>query len=76
MNALQEYLEHHYIKVSTLAEAAGIPRTTLYRYTSGGGDVWNMSIYTFSKLAHALGMTTDEFIAELQAVEHGDGTAD
>lgn len=76
MDTLREYLELHYIKVSSLARASGVPASTLYKYTSGGASVWNMSIYTFAKVAHALGMTSDEFIAELEALEHGDGAAD
>lgn len=76
MNTLQRFFDANYIKVSQLARAAGIPKTTLYKYTSGGGDVWNMSVYTFAKLAHALGMTADGLIAELEALEHGDGAAD
>lgn len=77
MDTLRLYLDAHYIKVSELAKAAGIPRTTLYKYTSGGGSVWNMSIDTFARMAHALGMTADGLIAELRELEarHGDGAA-
>lgn len=75
MNALAIYLERHYIQVSALARASGVPASTLYKYTSGRSDVWNMSIYTFTKIAHALGMTADDFIKELRAVENGDGAA-
>lgn len=75
MNTLHEYLERNYIKVSSLARAAGVPATTLYKYTSGRSSVWNMSIQVFSKLARALGMTADGLIAELEAVERGDGPA-
>ena len=75
MNALAMYLERHYIQVSALARASGVPASTLYKYTSGRSDVWNMSIYTFAKIAHALGMTSDEFIEELKALENGYGAA-
>lgn len=76
MGTLARYFERHYIQISSLARTAGVPASTLYKYTSGRSSVWNMSIHTFAKLAHALNMTTDEFIRELQAVENGDGAAD
>lgn len=69
MNALKTYITRHYIKVSALAEEADIPRTTLYNYMSGTGDIWNMTITTFIRLAHALGMTADELVAELEKIE-------
>lgn len=76
MNAFAEYLERHYIQVSSLARASGVPASTLYKYSSGRSDIWNMGVYTFAKVAHALGMTADDFMHELQAVGHGDRAAD
>lgn len=78
MNALKSYVTYHCINISALAEKADIPRTTLYNYMSGTADFWNMSVYTFMKLAKALGMTADELIQRLQEIEaeDGDGSTD
>lgn len=43
MTALAIYLERNYIKVTALARAAKVPPTTIYKYTSGGGDFRNMN---------------------------------
>jgi transcriptional regulator with XRE-family HTH domain len=75
MDTLGQYFQQRYIQVSSLAKTAGVPASTLYKYTSGRSSVWNMSIHTFSRLAHALGMTSDEFIEELKALENGNGAA-
>lgn len=71
MTALAIYLERNYIKVTALARAAKIPPTTIYKYTSGGGDFRNMNIDAFMAIAHALGMTGDALYAELCRIEAG-----
>lgn len=74
-NPLRELLDKRSINIADLARKADIPKTTLYNVTGGRGDVWNMSVYVFIRLAHALGMTADELVAELRAIEAG-GTDD
>jgi predicted transcriptional regulator len=72
MKPLHVLLERRFIKVAALAREAGIPPTTLYKYISGTGDVFNMGVQTFMRLAHALGMTSEELFDELRAIEAGD----
>lgn len=71
-NPLRELLDKRSINIADLARKADIPKTTIYSVTGGRGDVWNMSVHVFIKLAHALGMTADELVAELRAIEDGD----
>ena len=69
MKPLAVYLDRNCISIAKLARESGLPATSIYQYTSGRGDVMNMGIGAFMKLAHALGMTADEFAEELQAIE-------
>lgn len=71
MTALAIYLERNYIKVTALARAAKVPPTTIYKYTSGGGDFRNMNIDAFMAIAHALNVSADELYNELKAIEAG-----
>lgn len=68
MKPLQIYLDRNCISIAKLAREAGLPATSLYQYTSGKGDILNMGIGSFMKLSSALGMTADEFAAELLAI--------
>lgn len=72
MRPLSVFFERRHIKISALARDAGIPPTTLYKYISGGGDVHNMGVHTFMRLARALGMTGDELYDELEAIAAGE----
>ena len=71
MKPLGVLLERRYIKVTALARAAGLPPTSIYKYTSGNGCIWNMSIDSFLAIAHALDMTGEELYKELKAIEAG-----
>ena len=71
-NPLRKCLMRRHINVADLARAADVPKTTIYAVTGGRGDVWNMGVGSFIKIAHALGMTANELIAELIEIEAED----
>ena len=71
-NPLRELLDKRSINIADLARKADIPPTTIYNVTGGHRSVWGLSVYVFIRLAHALGMTADELVAELRAIEAGD----
>lgn len=68
-NPLRVMLDKRSINIADLARKADVPKTTLYSVTGGRGDVWNMGLVSVVRIAHALGMTVDEFVAEVIETE-------
>ena len=64
---LKDLFKQRSINVQAFAREHDLKPTTLYNILSGSTDIDNVGIFTFKKIAHGLGMSSDE-LAELLEV--------
>ena len=66
---LQQAIERRGYTINQLAARANVPVSNIYNITRGRSKVGNMGISAFMRIAHALGMTADELLAELDTYD-------
>ena len=72
MHPLQKAIESRGYTINSFATHAGISPQVIYNITSGKRTIDRMGVSQFGTIAHALGLTIDELISELEA-DDGEG---
>lgn len=63
---LKVLIMEHSKNINAFCEKADLPRSTIYTVLKNDERVANMSLDTFIKIAHALGMTADELLEKIK----------
>lgn len=63
-NKIKDILDQRGIKPATFAKQIGVPQTTMSTICIGRTEFEKIRIGTFVKIAHGLGMTSDELYGE------------
>ena len=66
MKSFERVMREHGFTAGTLAHKAGIPRQNIYNITNGRSTIGRMGVIQVRKIAHAMNMTVDELLAELE----------
>ena len=66
MKSFERVMREHGFTAGALANKAGISRQNIYNITNGRSTIGRMGVIQVRKIAHAMGMTVDELLAELE----------
>lgn len=69
MKTFEQVMREHGYTAGTLAAKAGISRQNIYNITNGRSTIGRMGVIQVRKIAHAMGMTIDELLNELESDE-------